>query len=350
MNFASDNAYGAHPAVLQALIDCNEGAVMGYGADPVSARATAAIRDIFEAPDAEVHFVATGTAANALVCAQLSPGFGRIYCHEDAHIETSECGAPEFFTGGGKLITLAGAMGKLNAGHLQEALRIGAAEGWNGGRNAMLSITNSTEWGTVYTPQEVAALSRISHDAGLPVHMDGARFANAIASLGCRPADLTWRAGVDVLCFGGTKNGAMGAEAVIFFDPELAEGFAYRRKQSGHVFSKQRFLAAQMLALCENGLWTQLALQANAAATRLAEGVARAGGHFLAPVQSNAIFAAIPLAAHQRAVAAGAKYHLWPDASADGSDPVPVRLVTSWNTPDCQIDALVDLLCQGDGA
>ncbi|SNT72584.1 threonine aldolase family protein [Paracoccus seriniphilus] len=345
MNFASDNAYGAHPAVMQALVDCNDGAVMGYGADPVTARATAALREVFEAPEAIVRFVATGTAANALVCAQLSPGYGRIYCHRDAHIETSECGAPEFFSGGGKLITLPGDAGKLRPDVLKEAIRIGAGEGLNGGCNAMVSLTNATELGTVYSPDEVAALCEVSHAAGLPVHMDGARFANAMASLDAAPADVTWRAGVDALCFGGTKNGAMAAEAVLFFDPDRAEGFDYRRKQSGHVFSKQRFLAAQMLALSESGLWLDLARRANCAAVRLAEGVQRAGGRLLAPVESNAVFAEIPLAAHQRAVAADAKYHLWPDASAERLDPVPVRLVTSWNTPQSDIDGLTAILC-----
>lgn len=344
MNFASDNAYGAHPAVLRALADCNAGAVMGYGADPVTARAEAAIRDLFEAPEAVIRFAATGTAANALVCAQLSPAGGRIYCHQDAHIQTSECGAPEFFSHGAKLVTLAGAEGRMTADTLAEALRRGAGGGLNGGRNAMVSITNATEWGTVYAPDQVAALADLAHAAGVPLHVDGARFANAAASLGCAPADMTWRAGVDALCFGGTKNGAMAAEAVVFFDPALAAGFDFRRKQSGHVFSKQRFLAAQMLALVSDGLWLDLAIRANALASRLAEGVLAAGGGLLAPVQSNAVFATIPAGAHRRARAAGAIYHLWPDKSAEASDPVPIRLVTSWDTPDTDVEAFIALL------
>lgn len=344
MNFASDNTYGAHPAVMAALADCNDGAVMGYGADPVTARAEAAIRDALEAPRAVVRFVATGTAANALVCGQLAPRYGRIYCHRDAHIETSECGAPEFFTGGAKLVTLPGEHGKMQPDALADAMWRGAADGLNGGRNGLISITNATEWGTVYTPEEVAALARVAHDAGLPLHMDGARFANAVASLGCSAADVTWRAGVDALCFGGTKNGAMGAEAVVFFDPDLAEEFDYRRKQSGHVFSKQRFLAAQMLALVENGLWLELASYANGLAARLAEGITSIGGSLLAPVQSNAVFATIPPEAHERAKQAGAIYYLWPDKSAEGLDPVPIRLVTAWDTSEEDVEALIGVL------
>lgn len=344
MNFSSDNAWGAHPAVMAGLVACNDGAMMAYGADDVTRRAEAAIRAALDAPQAVVRFVATGTAANALVCAQLCPAGGRIYCHHDAHVETSECGAPEFFSHGGKLIGLPGDAGRVAPAPLAEALRRGAGGGLTGGRNAMVSITEATEWGAIYGPGEVAALARVAHEAGVPLHMDGARFANAVASLGCSAADLTWRAGVDVLCFGGTKNGAMAAEAVVFFDPALAEGFDYRRKQSGHVFSKQRFLAAQMLALAEGGLWLDLAAQANARAARLAEAVLAAGGDLLAPVQTNAVFATLPAELHRRARAAGAIYHLWPDKSAEGLDPVPLRLVTAWNTPEAQIEEFAALI------
>ncbi|MGR3197468.1 MAG: threonine aldolase family protein [Paracoccus sp. (in: a-proteobacteria)] len=344
MNFASDNAYAAHPAVMAALARANSGAMMGYGADPVTAEAEAAMRDLLDAPDAVVRFVATGTAANALVCAQLSPAFGRIYCHEDAHIETSECAAPEFFSHGAKLVTLPGSGGKLLPEVLSSAIRVGAGEGLNGGRNAMVSITNATEWGTVYTADDVAALASVAHEGGLPLHMDGARFANAVASLGCSAADLTWRAGVDALCFGGTKNGAMAAEAVIFFDPAQAEAFDYRRKQSGHVFSKSRYLAAQMLALASDGLWLTLADAANAKARMLAAAVEAGGGQLLQPVQSNAVFASIPAETHARARAAGAVYYLWPDKSAEGMDPVPLRLVCAWDTPEEDVEALAAIL------
>lgn len=342
MNFASDNAYGAHPAVMKALQDCNEGAVMGYGNDPITAQAEAAIREVLEAPDAVVRFVATGTAANSLVCAQLARSYGRIYCHQDAHIETSECSAPEFFSGGAKLITLPGEIGKIAPETLAAAVMLGKGGGLNGGLNAMVSLTNSTEWGTVYTPDEVTAL--VTAADGLPVHMDGARFANAVASLGCSAADISWRAGVDALCFGGTKNGAMAAEAVVFFDPEKAAEFDYRRKQSGHVFSKQRFLAVQMLALATDGLWLKLARQANDLAAKLADGIIAAGGNLLAPVQSNAIFASIPIAAHKRLQEIGAMYYTWPDKTAEDRDPVALRLVTSWDTREEDVAEFIRVL------
>lgn len=344
MNFASDNAYTAHPAVLAGLSDCNSGAVMGYGADPVTARAEAALREVLQAPDAVIRFVATGTAANALVCAQLAPSYGRIYCHQDAHIETSECAAPEFFSHGAKLIILPGTAGKLTPDVLAAAIRRGAGGGLTDGKNAMVSITNVTEWGMRYSVAEVAALAQVAHGGGLPLHMDGARFANAVAGANVTAAEMTWRAGVDALCFGGTKNGAMAAEAVVFFDPARAEGFDYRRKQSGHVFSKQRYLAAQMLALATDGLWLQLAALANAKAARLAGGIVAAGGQLLVPTQSNAVFATIPVGAHRRARAAGAIYHLWPDKSAQALDPVPIRLVTAWDTPDEDIETFLGLL------
>lgn len=344
MNFASDNSYAAHPAVIEALVAANSGAVMGYGADPVTERAEAAIRELLEAPEAVVRFVATGTAANSLVCAQLAPSFGRIYCHADAHIETSECNAPEFFSHGAKLVTLPGAGGKLDPRTLDHALRIGAGVGLNGGLSALLSITNATEWGTVYDPDEVAALSRIAHDAGLPVHMDGARFANAVATLGCSAADLTWRAGVDALCLGGTKNGAMAAEAMVFFDPARAAHFDYRRKQAGHVLSKNRYLAAQMLALASDGLWLDLARGANAKAQALGRAVIEGVGRLDQPVQSNGVFATIAAATHARAREAGALYHLWPDKSAETADQVSIRLVCAWDTPEADVTAMAALL------
>lgn len=344
MNFASDNVFAAHPSVLAALTKANDGAAKSYGADHITAQAQEAMRDLLQAADAAVRFVATGTAANALVCAQLSPAYGRIYCHEDAHIQTSECGAPEFFSGGAKLIALKGDAGKLYPDTLSRAIAEGADEGLNGGMNAMVSITNATEWGTVYSPKEVAALASVSHDAGLPLHMDGARFSNAAAHLGCSPAEMTWKAGVDALCFGGTKNGAMGAEAVVFFDPARAEGFDYRRKKSGHVFSKNRFLAAQMLGLATDGLWLDLAMRANAKARLLGQAIVSGGGRLLQPIQSNGVFAAIAPETDLRAKAAGANYYPWPDPSVAGTGLMPIRLVCAWDTPDEDVEALGAIL------
>lgn len=343
MNFASDNSYGAHPAVMQALVDCNDGAVMGYGADPVTDAAIGVLGDLFDAPDAVIRFVTTGTAANALVCAQLAPSFGRIYCHRDAHIETSECAAPEFFSNGAKLIALPGTDGKLTPGILADALAEGAMGGLGDGRNALVSLTNSTESGTIYSVADLTALAGLTRDAGLRLHLDGARFANAAAGLNASPAQMTHLAGVDALCLGGTKNGALAAEAVMIFDPALADGLAYRQKQSGHVLSKNRFVAAQMLALFQDGLWLDLARHANAAAAELGQGLRAAGVDLIFPVQSNAVFAALPAAVHQRLRAAGVLFHDWPDdAVAPGH--IGVRLVTSWETGEDQIAALLALV------
>ena len=344
MNFASDNAWGAHPAVLKALSDCNEGAVGSYGADPVTARAEAAIRDLLDAPQAVVRFVATGTAANALACSQLSPGWGRVYCHETAHIHCDECSATEFYSQGAKLVPIAGAAGRIAPEALRTALRAGDTGKLNDGRNALVSITNATEWGTIYGPAEVAAIARVAHEAGVPLHMDGARFANAVAALGCQAADLVTRAGVDALCLGGTKNGALVAEAVVFLNPAHARDFDYRRQRSGHVWSKQRFLAAQMLALLTDGLWLKLAGHANRLASHLGQGVVRAGGSLIVPVEANEVFVRLPAEAHARAVAHGAIYHLWQDGPCEPGAPVAVRLVTSWATRDEDVDRFLDLI------
>ncbi|HWL55724.1 MAG TPA: beta-eliminating lyase-related protein [Paracoccus sp. (in: a-proteobacteria)] len=344
MNFASDNVHGVHPKVLKALSDCNEGAVASYGADPVTARAEAAYREILDAPEAVVRFVATGTGANALVCAQLSPSYGRIYCHDSAHLHRDECAAPEFYSHGAKLVPLPGGQGKFSPEVLDGAIRFGAAGSLNDGRNALVSITNATEWGTCYSPAEVAALARLAHQGGMKLHMDGARFANAVAGLGCAPADLGHRAGVDALCLGGTKNGALAAEAVVFFDPRDAEGFDFRRKQAGQVYSKQRYLAAQMLALAEDGLWLELARHANAMAARLGQGAVQAGGELVAPVQANEVFVRLPAEAHAHARAHGAAYHIWQDQPPAEGEPVTVRLVTSWATREDDVGRFLELL------
>ncbi len=230
MNFASDNVTGASPEILAALAAANQGAAMPYGADAITRRLEQRFADLFE-HEVAVFPVATGTAANALALACLTPAFGAIYCHEEAHIATDECGAPEFFTGGAKLVTCPGEHGKL----VPEALapRIAGAGIVHNVQPAVVSITQETEAGTVYQPAEIAALSALARAHGLALHMDGARFANAVVSLGCAPADITWRAGVDALSFGATKNGALAAEAVVFFDPKRAASFGFRRKRGG---------------------------------------------------------------------------------------------------------------------
>lgn len=342
MNFASDNAYGAHPAVLRALVDCGAGAMGSYGADPVTARAEAALRETLDAPDAVVRFIATGTAANALLCAQLSPGWGRVYCHDSAHIHRDECGATEFHSHGAKLVPIAGEAGRIAPGALARAIRAGDTGKLNDGRNALVSITNATEWGTVYAPGQVAELAAVAHGAGLALHMDGARFANAVAGLGCAARDLV--RGVDALSFGGTKNGALAAEAMVIFDPARAEGLDYRRQQAGHVWSKQRYLAAQMLALLTDGLWLDLARHANAMAAALGQGITAAGGKLLVPVEANEVFARIPAAVHEHLRGHGAVYHLWQEQPPGPGEDVTIRLVSSWATHEDDVAGFLALL------
>ncbi|MDQ7262354.1 beta-eliminating lyase-related protein [Paracoccus sp. PS-1] len=334
MNFASDNAGGVHPRIMAALAAANEGHLPSYGGDSVTRAAQDRVRELFDAPEAAVHFVPTGTAANALALSLLSPGWGKIFCHADAHVQTSEAGAPEFFTAGAKLVPVPGTGGKITPEALAEALHVHGRDAVHVGRNAALTLTNATEWGTVYGPDEVAALAGLAREHGLGVHMDGARFANALASLDVSPADLTWRAGVDILSLGGTKNGCMGVETVVIFDPALSEEFAFRRKRAGALISKHRFLSAQVLAWLEGELWLQLARHANAMAHELALGLARLPGVRIDQrVESNAVFATIPRELHGRACASGICYHLWPHTQdAEGEEPVSIRLVCGWDT------------------
>jgi threonine aldolase len=250
MDFASDNAWGAAPEILAALTAANSGPTPAYGADDWTARAERRLAEVFER-DCAVFLVATGTAANALALAALAPPWGAIFCHETAHVADDECGAPEFYTAGAKLVGIPGAAGKIPEAGLGRALARYPRGLVKQVQPAALTLSQATECGTIYTCAEIAALADMAHAAGLGVHMDGARFANALVSLGCTAADMTWKAGVDVLSFGATKNGALACEAVVFFDPAQADDFAFRRKRGGHTLSKGRLLGAQMLAYLE---------------------------------------------------------------------------------------------------
>lgn len=333
MNFASDNAGGVHPKIMAALAAANAGHVPSYGEDSITLAAQDRVRELFDAPQAAVHFVPSGSAANGLALSLLTPGWGKVFCHADAHIQTSETGGPEFFTGGAKLVPMAGTGGKIQPETLAETLAAHQVS-VHSGVNAALSLTNATEWGTVYTSDEIAALTAIARRQGMAVHMDGARFSNALASLDVAPGDLTWRAGVDVLSLGGTKNGCMGVEAVVIFDPARSEEFTYRRKRGGALLSKHRFLSAQVLAWLDGDLWLQLARHANAMAHELALGLSRMPGVRIDQrVETNSVFARIPREMHNRACGAGVCYHLWPHGQDDGdSDPVGIRLVCGWDT------------------
>lgn len=344
MNFASDNAGPAHPRVMEALARANEGYAMPYGNDALSARAVAAVRDLFEAPEAEVAFVATGTAANSIALACLVKPWDTVYCSRIAHIEEDECNAPEFYMGGAKLTLLEEVGGRIVPDAFARALAATRNRGVHGAQAGALSVTQVTEAGTVYTLGQIADLADMAKAAGLPVHLDGARFANACAALGCTPAEMTWRIGVDAVSFGGTKNGCLGVEAVVIFDPALGRELALRRKRGGHLWSKMRYLSAQMLAYAEDGLWLEMAASANAACARLAEAVrALPGARIHHEPQGNMIFADLPRAAHRRAMAAGARYYLFPgDTPLEGPDDTPVRcrLVCDWSKTADEIDRL----------
>ncbi|MBZ4688834.1 MAG: low specificity L-threonine aldolase [Cereibacter sp.] len=339
MFFASDNASAVPPQVMAALAAANEGFAMPYGRDPIMTQVRDRIREIFEAPEAAVYLVATGTAANSLALATLCEPWSATFCHSAAHIQMDECGAPEFY-GSGKLVLVEGAHGKIDPVALDAAIRTASGGGVHGVQPAALSLTNVTEAGTVYSPAEVARLCAIAKAQGLACHMDGARFANALVAVGCTPAEMTWKAGIDVLSFGGTKNGLMGVEAVVLFDPQKAWEFELRRKRGAHLFSKHRYLSAQMQGYLQDDLWLDLAARANAAAARLAEGLAAAGATLLHPVDANMIFATLPRAAHERAQAAGAVYY----PMAETPDGVTARLVCSWSTTEADVDAFLGAL------
>ena len=293
MNFASDNAAGIAPQILAAISRANVGAALAYGQDAWTRRVEARFAEIF-AHDVAVFLVPTGTAANALALAHLTPPWGAVLCHHEAHIATDECGAPEFFGGGIKLVGLAGEAGKIAPDTLRRALDAGQWGGPHHVSPAVLSLSQATEAGTIYRPDEIRELAEIAHARGLALHVDGARIGNAIARMNASPAQATWMAGVDALSFGATKGGALAAEAVVFFDPARGAKMSERRKRGGHLVSKHRFLAAQIEAYLADDLWLELARHANAMADRLAAGLAAEGLVPVWPVEANEVFVALP--------------------------------------------------------
>ena len=342
MDFSSDNASGVCPEIMAAVVAANEGTAMAYGADPWTRRAEAAIGALFECKPA-IFPLATGTAANALILSVLAPPYGVVYCHRNAHIEEDECGAPEFYTGGAKLNLLDGAHGKFDAEALRRAITGAGVE--HHPQPAAVAITQATEAGTVHTVEEIAAIAEVAHAHELPLFMDGARFANACVSLGVSPAAMSWRAGVDALSFGATKNGALAAEAVLFFDSAKAGDFRFRRKRAGHLFSKMRFVSAQLAAYAEDDIWRRNAGHANACAKRLSEGLAALPGAALAhPVEANEIFIALPEAALAAMQAAGVVFHRW-----GGADSNTIRLVTAFNTADADVARAITIAADALG-
>jgi threonine aldolase len=328
IDFRSDNTHGASPEIAEALTRAAAGTMTSYGDDEITARVRERCREIFET-DVEIFPVLTGTAGNALAIAAMTPPWGGVFCHEDAHIHRDELGAPEFFTNGAKLFPIAGAEGKLHAQDLARVVREIGEEG----RTALpscVSVTQATEAGTVYRPAELRA---IAEAAQIGVHMDGARFANALVTAGCTPAELTWKSGVDVLTFGATKNGAMAAELIVVFRKELAAAIAPRWHRAGHRLSKMRFLSAQLDAYLADDLWLRNARRANAAAQRLAGGL---GAEVMRPVEANVVFARFDAAVAGALREQGFLFYDWP-LFGDGA----VRLVCGFDTTDAEVDALL---------
>ena len=341
MNFASDNTAGIAPAILDALAEANRGYARGYGNDDWTLAAERKLAEIFER-EVAVFLVPTGTAANALALAQVSPPWGVVFCHADSHIATDECGAPEFFGHGLKLVGLAGDGAKIAPDTLKAALAGYGGHSPHQMVPAALSITQASEAGTIYRSGEIAALAEIAHARALAVHMDGARFANALVRLNASPAEMTWRSGVDVLSFGATKGGALAAEAVVVFEPARAAFMGERRKRAGHLLSKHRFIAAQFLAYLAEDRWLTLARHANAMADRLAATLTTVGLKPVWPVEANLIFVVLPRALDAKLQAAGATYYVRSSESLDvGADNVLVRLVTSFATEQSDIDRFI---------
>jgi threonine aldolase len=326
MRFFSDNAAAVHPAVLEAMAAANH-VDTAYDGDALSQRLDDAFSDLF-GTDCAALWVSTGTAANCLALASMVPPHGGVFCHAEAHINSDEAGAPEFFTHGAKLMPLDGEGAKLVPEAVRAARRAIRADVHRVQPHA-LSITNATEYGLVYRPDEVAALGEVAKELGLGFHMDGARFANAMATIGGHPGEVTWRAGVDALSFGFVKNGGLSAEVLVLFRKEWAEVAKIRRKRAGHLNSKGRYQAAQVLALLEEDRWLANAAAANAGAAAIADA---AGSRLMLPVEANEIFLHLTAAEAASLRAQGFDFYDWGEGEA--------RLVTSWDQPQAEIAAL----------
>lgn len=338
MNFGSDTTAPAHPLVLQALADANSGTEPSYGGDAATMRLRESLARTFGTEDFNFWITASGTASNALALSCFCPPTGAILCHEEAHIERDERGAPEFFSGGGKLRLLPGSGAKIDPQALETAIAGNSPDFVHETPLHVLSLTNLTECGLAYSPHEVEAFAGKAKAAGLVVHLDGARFGNALAGTGASPAEMSWKAGVDVLTFGLTKTGAMGCEIILLFGAarEKAAELRTRAKRSGHMPPKMRFLAAQAEAMLAGGLWLELAGHANAMARMLAEGFEAQGFRLAYPCEGNEVFAVVPPDVAEKLKAAGCAFYAWPGGSS--------RFVCSWASTEKDVKALLALI------
>ncbi|MEM8878330.1 MAG: low specificity L-threonine aldolase [Pseudomonadota bacterium] len=349
MNFGSDNTAGIAPQILDAIAEANAGQTSAYGGDPLTAEVSDMFSTFFER-DVHVTLVTLGTAANALALSAITPPWGAVLCHHEAHINVDECGAPEMYSGGAKIVGVDGPGAKIDPIALKTTLeRVGPLRPHHV-KPAALSLSQVTEAGRVYRVQEIEELADIAHGHGLKVHMDGARFANALVSLNTSPADVTWKAGVDVLCFGATKAGAMAAEAIICFDEEIGENMDYRRKRAAHLWSKHRFLAAQWKGFLDDDHWRDLARHANAMAATLAQGIVSRGiGRLPFEADANEVFAVIGTERAERAQSAGAVFYPWSThglqlRDGPGKDEGYYRFVTSFATSQADVNGVLNLL------
>ena len=336
VKFASDNVAGACPEVLDAIIKANDGDSTPYGNDQISTELQDKFSEIFE-KEVIVFPTASGTAANALALATMTPSFGNVYCHKLSHINTDECGAPEFYTGGGKLVTLNGVKGKITAEELDQVI---SGKGIvHHTQPSSVSITQVCETGEVYQLDEIKKISEVTHKHNLSIHMDGARFANALVSLNATPAEMTWKSGIDVLSFGATKNGCIAAEAIIFFKKDLVGNVAFLMKRAGHLLSKMRFVSAQLDAYISNDVWLRNAKHANKMGKKLSDGLKDHSDINLAyPTEANEVFATFPRNKIDHLNSEGYKIN------EDEWDGKAVRLVAAWNTQDADVDHLLGAL------
>jgi threonine aldolase len=337
MNFASDNLAGALPEVMDAVVAAGKGAQGAYGGDEWTQRMDRLLSEVFER-EVSVFLVGTGSAANALALSMLAPPIGRVFVHPGAHAQTDECNAPEFFTGGAKLHPVAGEHGKIKAADLEAAIAgVGKDPHW--APPSAITVTQVNEAGTVYTTDELGALGEVAKRHKLGFHLDGARFANALAAKNASPAAMSWKAGVDILSFGGTKNGCLALEAVVLFDKSRSEEMGFRRMRGGHLFSKMRFFSAQMEAYLRDDLWLRTARHSNGMAKRLADGLTKTPGiEILHAVDANEIFLTLPVKMADGLEAEGVRFYRW----TTGPRPM-IRLVASFETTQAEVDAVLAL-------